>query len=207
MKAFAIFGGFNPVTNRDVELGKFLLEKFSGSFILYMVELEEHLTKLRGLNISQVLPLDVRIQLLTDALPKIDNINIVTQPWFQLFYNVDVLRNSVGLTFDLYLVIDEDKVSEFYIWQNWQHIVAENKFLVLTKDKENVQLPEEVKQFANNFEFLEWNNGPDSVSSTEIREAYCNNNLNSVKCSLPNNVYEYLTEAKGLYGKETEQEV
>ena len=206
MKAFAILDEFNPATKRNVELSKFILGKFPGCFITHMVATEDYFTQLKKLSPTQVLPLDTRVQLFAEALPRADNFQVIAQPWLQLADNVDVLKNSLGFMFgEFQLVLEEDKVSELHIWENWQEVVAANKFLVLTKDEKSTQLPEEVKQFADNFEFLEWSNAPLSASSAEICDAYYNDNLDSVKDSIPVNVYKYLAETEGLFGKATEQ--
>lgn len=206
MKAFAILDEFNPATNKDVALSKFLLGKFPGCFITHMVATEDYFTQLKKLNLNQVLPLDTRIQLFAEALPRVDNFQVIVQPWLQLADNINVLRNSLGFMFGGFqLVLEEDKVSELHIWENWQEIVVANKFLVVTKDEKSAQLPEEVKQFADNFEFVERSNVPLSISSVEIRDAYYNDNLDSVKDSIPDNVYKYLTETEGLFGRVTEQ--
>lgn len=200
-KAFAILGGFNPCTKAHVELSKILLAKYPGSFIIYMVAPEAYFTTWKKMEAKQVLPVETRIKLLKEALPHQNNIDVQAQPWLHAVDNVKVLNESAGLLFDLYMVIGADKLEELHTWYNGHELIENNKFIVITRSKQRGILSDEVKQFADHFEYLKGNNVLQNVSSTQVREAYLNDNLESVKKIIPPNVYKYLAETQGLFGK------
>ena len=203
-KAFAIFGGFNPPTNAHVNLSKLLLKKYPDTLILYEVAPPDYFIEWKKMSSEQVLPLEKRIQLLKDALPKVSNIDVLAQPWLHTIDNMQVLHACIGLMFDLYIVIGADKVSELHTWHNSSQLIEQNNFLVITRNNEKGELAEEVKQFADHFEYLEGDKKTQEVSATAVRQAYCEGNWESVKKMIPLNVYNYLKQTPGLFGTATE---
>lgn len=203
-KAFVIFGGFNPPTIAHVNLSNLLLKKYPDALIVYQVAPLAYFTEWKKMNESQVLSLGKRIQLLKEALPKISNIDVLAQPWLHAIDNMHVLHASIGLMFDLHIVIGADKVSELHTWYEGVKLVEQNKFLVVTRNNEKGKLADEIKQFADHFEYIKGGKVLQDVSSTKVRNAYFNDDLASVKKIIPANVYQYLSITPGLFGKDTE---
>lgn len=201
-KGFIIFGGFNPPTNAHVNIGKLLLKKYPDSLILYQFAPVEYFTQWKKMDAAQILPTEIRIQLLKDAIPQADNFDVQQQPWLHAIDNMTSLKLSAGLFYDLHIVVGADKLCELHTWYKGQELIKDNKFLVITRNNENGQLADEVKQFADHFEYLKGNNASQTISSTQIRDAYLNGDLDSVKKMIPKNVYKYLIETPGLFGQD-----
>ena len=86
-------------------------------------------------------------------------------------------------------------MSELEKWNHSEELISENKFLVFTRNGKGLKdcscsfVLRHKKQF---LEVEEKNHYP-SVSSTQIRNAYYQNNLYSVKDFIPKGVYVYLS--------------
>ena len=92
-----------------------------------------------------------------------------------------------------------DKVAELSKWYKGRSLVAENKYLIISRNKEELDMSDEtVREFSDNFVLIE-NDEYDNVSASMVREAFLAGQLDSIKESIPDAVYRYLKEHKGIY--------
>lgn len=194
-------GAFNPPTIAHIKMSEVLHDKYPDAGILYLPARDEYITGWK----QQIKPIPYsdRADILNNAIPIsmmsdvavciVEKEDVVTGKtydvvnWFKEHY-----RN-----FDIVICLGEDKLKELSRWYNYEKLVSENRFIIMTRDEDMVGLPMSLIDYSPNFIFIDF---PYSdISSTKIREAYLKNDLESVKDYIPNNVYEYLKTHNDLF--------
>lgn len=99
---------------------------------------------------------------------------------------------------ELYLIIGADNLEKFHLWQHVDFLL-QNKIIVLPRGNTNIQKYRNKKSFVfvRDFDYL-------NISSTEIRKAIKEKNLEIKKCLNPS-VYEYIIK-NNLYKEREEKE-
>ena len=197
-----VYGGaFNPPTIAHVEIIRKLAETYPHNRIYVIPSNDSYITGWKQQ--YSPIPFEDRIDLIAYADVKLAEI---CNEWIN-YLGIEQYLITSGNTIDtinylkdtrnsdVAIVIGYDNLSKVKTWYRGDELLAENEFIVLTRgkhsDNENLR-----------FHFLQLE-GFDNISSTQIRDAYLNNNLESIKDYVPTNVFEYLKEHKDLFKENT----
>lgn len=194
-------GAFNPPTIAHIKMSEVLHDKYPDAGILYLPARDEYITGWK----QQIKPIPYsdRVDILNNAIPismmsdvavcTIEKTYVITGKtydvvnWFKEHY-----RN-----FDIVICLGEDKLKELPRWYNYEKLVSENRFIIMTRDKDMVGLPMNLIDYSPNFNFMDFPY-PD-ISSTKIREAHLSGQLDTVREFIPRNVYKYLQTHNDLF--------
>jgi nicotinate (nicotinamide) nucleotide adenylyltransferase len=194
-----IMGAFNPPTIAHVKMSEVLHKEYPDDVTCYVVAGDKYLRGWKGYNNENILPFDVREKLLEDATSekdyalvssfensaKSDGKTITTVEFFK----------KIGYHEGVSLCVGSDNLKDFDKWYRCEDIVDSVKSIIIlcrgVKKEDGLNLiPDKFKDKADKFRFIDFNY--DSISSSKIREAARNHNLESVKEDVPDNVYEFL---------------
>lgn len=196
-----VYGGaFNPPTIAHVKIIKKLAETYHNNKIYVIPSNDKYITGWKQQ--YSPIPFEDRLDLLSDAAIAADTYNEqisylgIEQYMITSGNTIDTVNYLKGMRHsNVAIVIGYDNLSKIKTWYRGDELLAENEFIVLTRGKhsDNTKL---------RFHFLQLE-GLDNISSTQIRDAYLNNDLESVKNYVPVNVFEYLKEHKDLFKENT----
>lgn len=197
-KSVLIFGAFNPVTNAHINMGICCKMVYPSANIVFVPSNDKFLKDWKKYGDGMVLDGDKRFLLLHEAVKKfgfhVSNIEINGTVDGKTYNTIQYYRKM-----DPIICIGADKLFEIHRWYKAEEVVRDNRFLVITRNNDNGKLHESLMQYNGNFRYIE---GPyQEVSSTQIREAYVNNQLGSVKDYVPECVFEYLENTDNVYRK------
>ena len=135
---------------------------------------------------------------LTEYGFEVDDIEVATDISGRTYDTIAALKKKYD-TDDICICMGTDKVAELSKWYKGRSLVAENKYLIISRNKEELDMSDEtVREFSDNFVLIE-NDEYDNVSASMVREAFLAGQLDSIKESIPDAVYRYLKEHKGIY--------
>lgn len=191
-------GAFNPPTIAHVKMSKLLCELFPKSSVVYLPARDEYITGWKEQDCP--IPYLDRISLLENAINNYEiGVSTVEQDTIITGKTYDVVGwfKSSFKGYEIVICLGEDKLKELPRWYNYEKLISENKFIIMTRDKDMVGLPMSLIDYSPNFIFIDF---PYSdISSTKIREAYLSGQLDTVREFIPRNVYEYLQTYKDLF--------
>ena len=191
-----IYGGaFNPPTIAHVEIIRKLAETYPNNKIYVIPSNDKYITGWKQQ--YSPIPFEDRIDLLSDAAVAAEKYNEqisysgIEQYIITSGNTIDTVNYLKDTRYsDVVIVIGSDNLSEIKTWYRGDELLAENDFIVLTRGK------------YNDCHFLQLE-GFDNISSTQVRDAYLNNDLESIKNYVPVNVFEYLKGHKDLFKENT----
>ena len=192
-------GAFNPPTIAHIKIWEALLKKYPNVSILYLPSRDEYITEWK----EQVKPISYldRCDLLSDAITNLSDVAVCTIEKTDVItgktYDVVNWFKEHYKNFDIVICLGEDKLKELPRWYKYEQLVSGNRFIIMTRDKDMVGLPMSLVNYAPNFNFMDFPYS--SISSTKIREAYLNSQLDTVKDEIPANVYDYLKTHNNLF--------
>lgn len=192
-------GAFNPPTIAHIKIWEALLEKYPNVSILYLPSRDEYITEWK----EQVKPIPYldRCNLLSDAITNLSDVAVCTIEKTDVItgktYDVVNWFKEHYRNFDIVICLGEDKLKELSRWYNYEKLVSENRFIIMTRDKDMVGLPMSLIDYSPNFIFIDFPY-PD-ISSTKIRKAHLSGQLDTVREFIPRNVYKYLQTHKDLF--------
>ena len=201
-KLVLIFGTFNPITNGHIRMGILAKERFPESRIIYVPAKSSFLKGWKGMEGRLVMDGWTRVRLMKKALTEydfeVDDIEVATDISGRTYDTIAALKKKYD-TDDICICMGTDKVAELSKWYKGRSLVAENKYLIISRNKEELDMSDEtVREFSDNFVLIE-NDEYDNVSASMVREAFLAGQLDSIKESIPDAVYRYLKEHKGIY--------
>lgn len=201
-KIVLIFGTFNPITNAHIQMGVLAKKQLPDSRIIYIPSKNRFLSSWKMMDKRSIMDGDVRICLMEEALAtygfEVCDIEVATDISGKTYDTIEAVKEIYG-TDEIYICMGTDKVGELHIWYKGEQLISENRYLIISRD--GCELDTEtyaIKKYPDRFTLIP-NDDYCSVSSTEIREAYISKNLDSVRDSIPDTVYEYLKTHEGVY--------
>jgi nicotinate-nucleotide adenylyltransferase len=196
-----VYGGaFNPPTIAHVEIIKKIAETYPNNKIYVIPSNDKYITGWKQQ--YSPIPFEDRLDLLSDAAVAAEEYNEqisylgIEQYIIASGNTIDTVNYLKDTRYsDVAIVIGYDNLPKIKTWYGGDELLAENEFIVLTRGKHS-------DSTNLRFHFLQLE-GFDNISSTQIRDAYLNNDLKSVKNYVPINVFEYLKEHKDLFKEST----
>ena len=193
--AILIFGTFNPVTMAHVNMGLKAGEMIPESDVIYIPAKDEFLRNWKGFGDDSILK--GRIDLLEKVARRYgfkvchaETDGIVDG---RTIYTVDYIRNDLGYS-KIYLCMGTDKVGELGIWYRGEELISQNRFIVFERGATSKEVMNDMtRRYAANFTFVKEDDKYVAISATEVRKAMVEDNLPSIRDSVPEDVYEFLT--------------
>lgn len=214
-KAF-IFGTFNPCHNVHVEMGIMTKHVLGNNYdVIYIPTSDEYIRSWKGYKEGSVLPGDIRIKLLQDA---------VCEHGFDVS-SVEIMGLTDGRTYntinyfgfdDSVLCLGMDNIIQMKKWYRYEELLEKVKLLIFKRkgyaDGQMAYSEEALSQSAEVMEILKHSCGykicksenPSGISSTEVRKLYMERNIDrrsmdKLKELVPVNVFKYLEENEDVY--------
>lgn len=194
-----IFGTFNPTTNAHINMAKVIHEKVPAADIIYVPAKKRFLESWKGLGTEHILQDKDRCSLLKEALEELTYAAVSTVEIDGLtdgktYNTLRYFRETCGYS-KLFLCFGTDKVAELERWYMGREMIAENSFLILTRDEAlEAVMTDYTRQYAEHF--AEVKSDMPGVSATQVREACESGDWELVKELVPANVYEYMKNKK-----------
>lgn len=200
-KRVVLIGGtFNPITNAHIQMGVTAQKIYPDASIFYVPDSLKFISQWKELSDMEPFTDSYRINMLEQAV----------RPYgFQISF-VEVNGETNGTTYELVNVFkksfDEviicmgtDKLSEIEHWYKAEELFTKVKVLLFRRGYDSLQNYSNNK-FVNKYYgiFREVNINLPFVSSTTIREAYKENELESIKEQVPDIVYNTLRKIKHM---------
>lgn len=195
-KCVLIFGTFNPITNAHISLGLLAKALYKDSDIYFVIAKTSFLQDWKHYDNKDILSEDARLKLCKEAVAEYDYMHILDVELTDVVdgktYNtVKYIKDSLHYE-EVYIICGTDKLTELHQWYRVDDLVTEVKFLVVQRDYFNIQhLPPFVQQYRDKFEIFTPPTTLQEVSSTKIRNAFNEHNLEYIKEYVPKNVYLY----------------
>lgn len=200
-EAVLIFGTFNPVTVAHVNMGKAARRAMPGADIVYIPSNGNFLHSWKNLDERNRISDEDRIRLLKGAV----------EPWGFQVDTLEVDGTVDGKTYhtvknykdrgkEVVICMGMDKITEFQKWYRGEELLGENRFLICTRDNLHIRdaATELVNRYLDHFQELPMDEQMQSVSATQIREAFFDGDLERVREQMPENVYQYFNEKISL---------
>ena len=197
-------GAFNPPTIAHVKIWEVLLEKYPNAGILYLPSRDEYITDWK----EQVKPIPYldRCDLLSGAITNVSDVAVCaveeTDVTTGKTYDVVNWFKKNYKNFDIFICLGEDKLKELEFWYKGRELIIENNFIILSRNGRNLDWYD--LSFHEHFQDIIYPYA--DISSTKVREAYLNGQLDIVKDDIPTNVYDYLKSHDDLF-KESDNNV
>lgn len=203
MKAL-IFGSFNPVTNAHLEMGRMAAKTLGpGCQVTYIPANRSYMKNWKGYTAGNILPADIRIKLLKDAIKEQG-----------LAFEVSTVETSGftnGLTYntihyfgfgDSILCLGMDNVLQMDRWYQWQELLARTPLLVFARGSYDDGEMDRIKSLLGRTPkhwIVDGFFGCKGISSTKVRDCYIHGDIKQIKSLVPENVYEYLKKEEGVF--------
>lgn len=194
-----IFGSFNPPTIAHVKMYDAVKEFDADLDICYVLSNEKYYMGYK--HSKSYTSMDIRMHLLSGAVAKPSLYSTVEKdinPEGKTYLTVEHFKKHYT---DVYICLGEDNLNDLHNWFNAENLVKENKFLIFTRGDGGHELPDFCKAYESNFTFIDFPYA--DISSTTIRGAYLNGQLDYVRTDIPDNVYKYLKSHDGLFKEGT----
>ena len=192
-----LFGAFNPFTNAHLMIGRLAAEAFPEHRICYVPARLAYFKNWKGSEENDVLAEDLRYDLISGSIEGLDRFTVTDIELKGIVngrtYNtVAYFREVLGYT-DIVLCMGTDKMAELETWFMGRELIAENRFLIITRDGNSVDdcLTEYDRQHRESFLELK-NTELADLSATRIREAAERGDLEFVKANVPPYVFSRL---------------
>lgn len=176
-----VFGGsFNPPTLAHRHMIEKLHETFKESFVLILPVGDDY-TK------PELISIQHRIQMLKLMIKDMSNVFIsdieAKRPWLGTLQSLEELSKDYG---HLHFVIGSDNLSGLFSWINYQKLLADYPFIVMTRPNSlsRDEAEEMFRHIPHQFRFVDFD---EDISSTQVR-----NNLSHAARYLMPEVYEYI---------------
>lgn len=213
-KKILIFGAFNPITNAHIHMGIRASRLYPNHEIVYVPSSDNYISYWKKYNSTNILPSDIRIDLIKGAIKNHDNFKISkvetsmlsdgsTYDSVRLIKNYDITIDNGGIDMhklstpnEVIICIGDDKLDELVYWNHYEDLIRENKFLVFTRYKNHLDLPSCLSRFHHNFYYVDCFNDS-TISSTKVRNLYHGGLIDKIKDLVPENVYQYFLDVYG----------
>lgn len=166
-----VYGGsFNPPTKAHYEIAKLLIEKYNSKLVF--VPVGNNYAK------SNLIEFKHRFKMLQIMCSKLNASVLNIEDNKEYLGTYDLLNKLKEEEKDIYFILGADNLVNIKNWINYEKLVNEFKFIVLTRD--NI----EVEEYPNNFEFV---NVDFNMSSTDYRQ-------NKNESIIDNDILKYIKE-------------
>lgn len=170
--ATLIIGTFNPVTNAHLKLGHIARKKDANSDIFFVPSKGSFIHNYKGYEDKDILSDEIRIKLLREAVEPygynvmLEELNGTLDG--RTYNTVNYVKND--LNYDIVnIVVGSDKKDEIAFWYRGNDLIKIANFIVVERD-------------------------PADISSTQVRNAFCEKDLDYIRFAVPKPVYEYYEE-------------
>lgn len=195
-KAILISGAFNPITNAHVEMGRLLHEKYPEYDIIYSVTSDEYL---EGSWKGQVcyLPSTTRAKLVRQSVDSsyckvIEESELLTDTKWTYDICSTLCNNSLNSPYnELIVCIGADKLKALNKWYKFEELLSSYNFIVFNRNHK-CKFPKSLKAYKQKFTEFVLEDCYQSISSTQVRNAWFTNNLESIHNIVPLPVYNFL---------------
>lgn len=199
-KAVLVIGSFNPVTHAHLTLGLMSATKMPDADIWYVPANSKFVScKLQS---DTIFSDGERLTMLMQTVNRYGFhvcIGELKGTLDGMTYNtVEYFKNSLKYE-EVYICIGYDKLDELHSWFKAQELVTENYFLVFPRGDKSLYDCTDAFILKHIHQFIPMQEtGYATTSSTIIRQAYRDNELDNVKPFLPYEVYTYITFKKEI---------
>lgn len=192
--AILIFGTFNPITNAHINLGIQSQKIIDDSDVVFIPAKDEFLRDWKGYDKESIL--SNRLLLLREVISdngfEVCEAEINGEVDGKSIHTIEYIKNRYGYE-NVYFCMGTDKVPELHKWYKAEELVGENSFLVFTRGESlSDAMDEFTSRYADRFTEVVEDEKFYDMSSTNVRNAIKSGNIDSIKDTLPDKVYEYL---------------
>lgn len=202
MTKIIMSGTFNPITNAHLDMIKLLHENYPDAKIEVRPASSRYFqSKWKSYPAGDVMPEWMRFTCCYAALIN-ESITYAEVSNMDMYYfnkgTYDIMNiTKAGSDDEYYICLGADNLEHIDTWRNADKLVAENKFIIISRNGEKGKLPEKYAEYTDHFTYIE-GRFP-NVSATQVREAYKEGRLDDVKDIIPACVYGYLKEEENVY--------
>lgn len=203
-RAVLIIGTFNPVTNAHIHLGNVAAKTLPDADVFYVPAKDDFLKGWKRMDEAMVLKASERLVLLKQAVIPfgfaVSEIEITGEVDGKTIHTAEYFKNTLGYD-EVYFCMGTDKISELHRWYEGEKLISEYKFLIIERDGITLDevMTESTRAYSVNFLKVKDDGAFADISSTKIRNACINGELESVRGNIPEEVYLYLKERKELF--------
>lgn len=193
-----IFGAFNPVTYAHLNMGVCAQRVFPYDNIIYVPSPDSYIRDWKQIGGNMIIPAEDRVKLLLESFeePQYDNyvfdVSTVETDGLSDGKTLHTLWQFKGD--DPIICVGADKLSEICLWYRHEDIIRNYEFLVITRNHTRGELPVYLQDKVRKITYTE--GSQQLVSSSIIRQAWYEDELDGVKSLIPRCVYDYLKARK-----------
>ena len=198
-KAIIIGGTFNPITSAHINLAKICEKNFSDADIFFVPANLDFISNWKKIENDTTFSNNKRNQLLKIVFSKIKyNLLNIEVNGIVNGKTYDTVRYLKTFYKEIFVVIGADKLLEIEKWFNFSELLENVKFILFDRDGKNFDdlASDSLKMYSDRFVIFHQNDEFQNVSSSNIRKAFFNNNLESIKKYVPGDVYIFLEKEK-----------
>lgn len=191
-----LFGAFNPFTNAHLHIGRLAKASFPGYEVCYVPAALSYFTGWKQQASADILPGELRYRAACAAAEPegfwVSDMELTGKVNGKTYNTVAAMREA-GYT-DIVLCMGTDKVPELETWYRGKELIAENRFLIITRGGSPLAecMTEYTAGFGSHFTELR-NEDYSSLSASQVRRAMEAGDWSFVRESVPEGVYEILT--------------
>lgn len=205
MSLILIFGVFNPITNAHIEIGKMASSLIENSQVIYIPAKTSFMQGWKEMKNNLIMDETTRIRLIEESLKPYhficETCEIEGYSDGKTYNTIQFIKNKYN-TEDITVCMGDDKLIELERWYQADALLSENRFLIIHRNEDNDCLNVLNEKYRKNFTLFKADHKYQNVSSTQIRNAYIENNLESIEDVVPESVYSYLRAHENIYSKE-----
>ena len=200
MKIGFFGGSFNPITNAHINLAIDIVEKYKLDKVIF-VPVGNYYQK------ENLIDEKYRFDMIKLAVSRYSELEVsdIELNQKEKIYAKDIFAKlkNIYAKDDIYFIIGADNVYSMILWQDFENIVKNYKYIVIQRGilnrKNLIEANETLKKYSQNFNGIE-NKKYNDFSATVVREKIKNNNVDDIYVYIPEEVYEYIQKNK-LYKK------
>jgi len=184
-----LFGAYNPFTVAHLHIGKLAAAAYPGYEICYVPARLNYFTGWKQQDTADVLPEELRLTMAEAAAEaagfSVTDVEIKGLVNGKTYNTVHYFREVLGYR-SIVLCMGTDKVPELETWYRGKELIAENRFLIITRAGERLDscMTDYTRRYAENFREVR-NEAFADLSATKVREALKNGDLAFVRENVP----------------------
>lgn len=191
--AVLIFGTFNPVTNAHVNLGIKSRETVDDSDVIFIPAKDDFIRDWKGYDKESIINnrLDLLQGVAKDNEFLICDAEITGTVDGKSINTIEYIKSKYGYK-NIYFCMGTDKIGELHKWYKAKQLVEENYFLVFTRGEALADVMDDFTS-AHSERFIEVKEDETffDISSTRVRQALKDGEIDSIKDMVPEKVYKY----------------
>lgn len=191
-RAVVIGGTFRPITNAHIEMGIQAEKRFPDANIIYIPSNLEFISGWKEITKDDIFGDKYRMELINKSIKPYGFLLSIIEAYGitnGTAYETVLFLQSIGYK-EITWCIGYDKLDELMKWSNACWLLKNIDFLVFSRNqKEN-------NNMYSNFEMIKLDDEFQEMSSTKVRNAFKNNDFETIKEMVPDCVYKFLKEKK-----------